>query len=242
MEEHLEEAHQPGVVDLDAGDPDVTHGDRLGQALEYRKVHVDVQQLSLKAHEAVRRGDQLVTERRQHRKALLESEIVEAIDADLHPKERAEFLVDPGDEAFAIDAQHKVAVIDFLEHRVQLPAHALVLAHAEDLGHHVSGQAEDAQLAGPLEEVMNRKGPSKHKIPAVLDLIKRILAAEIDRRAIRCGKLRSHDAGPIVEAFPNDRRTEPIRGGLQFRHIAVRNALSSRRTVTPARCNSAAMK
>jgi hypothetical protein len=48
-------------------------------------------------------------------------------------------LVEDGDQALAIHPQDVMAMIDFLQHGVQLPAHAHVLPDAEDLRDRVGG-------------------------------------------------------------------------------------------------------
>ncbi len=78
-----------------------------------------------------------------------------------------------------------MAMVEFLQHRVQLAAQPLVLPHAEDLSDHVGGQSEHAQLARALEDLVDREVPAKHEVPTVLDLIQRVLASQIDGRPIR---------------------------------------------------------
>jgi hypothetical protein len=57
VEQHLQEPDDPGVVDLDAGIPHRTDGDRQGQPLEQREIHREVEALRLEVGKAV--GDDL---------------------------------------------------------------------------------------------------------------------------------------------------------------------------------------
>src|SRR5207245_9661904 len=109
-----------------------------------------------------------------------------------------------------------MTVIHLLQHGVQVAAHALLLAHAEDLGDDVRGQAEDAQLAGALEQLVNRDRAAEHEIPTVLDLVEGVGSPQIDRRAVAGGKLRADAAGPVLQAFADVRWTESIRGGMEM--------------------------
>jgi hypothetical protein len=74
--------------------------------LEQREVHVDVEEVRFHAGEPIGRRDQCLAERGQIVEALIESEVFEPIDADLHAEECAELFVHPRDQAFAMDAQH----------------------------------------------------------------------------------------------------------------------------------------
>jgi hypothetical protein len=57
MQEHLEETHDPRLVDLEAGVTDRADADRTGEAMDEREVDVDVEPLGPVTGEAV--GDRL---------------------------------------------------------------------------------------------------------------------------------------------------------------------------------------
>jgi hypothetical protein len=59
MQEDFEQADDAGVVDLDPGIADRADGDRQGEALQQRKVDVDIEPLRLEAGKAI--GDGLET-------------------------------------------------------------------------------------------------------------------------------------------------------------------------------------
>src|ERR1700757_2258622 len=59
MQEDFEQADDAGVVDLDPGIADRADGDRQGEALQQRKVDVDIEPLRLEAGKAI--GDGLKT-------------------------------------------------------------------------------------------------------------------------------------------------------------------------------------
>jgi hypothetical protein len=50
-----------------------------------------------------------------------------------------------------------------------------VLAHTEDLGNLIGGQAEDPQFGGALKDLVDGKITPEDEIKSVLDLIQRIL-------------------------------------------------------------------
>ena len=51
---------------------------------------------------------------------------------------------------------------------------------------------------------------------AVLDLVDRVVTAQVDSLAVFGRELRSHDEGPVVELFLNLLRVEAVGGGLQL--------------------------
>ena len=59
VQEDLQKADDPGVVDLDAGISHGTDGDRQGEALKQGKVHMDIEAFGLESGETV--GDDLET-------------------------------------------------------------------------------------------------------------------------------------------------------------------------------------
>jgi len=110
----------------------------------------------------------------------VQAEVFQAIDANLDPEERAELFVHPSHQALAVDAKHVVAVVEFLQHRVQLAAEPLVFSHAKDLGNDIRRQAEDPQFARALEDLVNREVPAEDEISTQFDLIQRVRAPQID--------------------------------------------------------------
>ena len=64
-----------------------------------------------------------------------------------------------------------MAMIGSLQHAAQLAADAPVQAPAEDLGDAVGGQAQQTQIAGALEQLMDGEVASEDQVAAVFDLL-----------------------------------------------------------------------
>jgi hypothetical protein len=58
----------------------------------------------------------------------VEAEILESVDTDFQAEEGRELFLQARHQAFAIDPQDMMAMIDLFQHAVQLAAHSLVLA------------------------------------------------------------------------------------------------------------------
>lgn len=98
---------------------------------------------------------------------------------------------------------------------MQLAAQSLVFPDTEDLGDHIGRQAEDSELAGALEDLVNREMAAKHQIPAVLNLVEGVRSAQLDRRPLLLGELRPEHQRPVVEPLANDLGVEPVGRRLQ---------------------------
>src|ERR1700730_6647973 len=96
-----------------------------------------------------------------------------------------------------------MAMVEFLQHRVQFAAEPLVFADAEDLRDDVRRQPEHPQLTRALEELVDRKMPAKHEIPTVLYLVQGVGAAQADRRPVFLRELRPEHHGPVLEPLSN---------------------------------------
>jgi hypothetical protein len=108
---------------------------------------------------------------------LIESQVFQSVDADLDPQEGAEFLIHAGHELFAVDPHHMMTMVELLQNAMELASQPLGDTHSEDVGHLVGGQAEQAYFAGPFENLMDWKVPFEDEVPAVFDLIDRVLSA-----------------------------------------------------------------
>jgi hypothetical protein len=219
MEQDLHQPEEAGVVDLDARNLGGRRRDGFGQSLEDREIHVDVEEVGLDPGEPIGDGDESCPERREVLQPFVQAEIFEAIDADLDTQERAKLFVHPRHEALAVDAQHVVSVVDFLQHGVQLATEPLVFPDAKDLRDRIRGQAEDPELARALEDLVDREVAAEDDIAAQLDLVERVGAAEIDRGALLLRELWADDEGPVVESLPDDLGIESVGRGLQRGHI-----------------------
>jgi hypothetical protein len=63
-----------------------------------------------------------------------------------------------------------MAVLDLIDHRGELPLQPLVQPDAEDLADAVPRQAPQADLAAPLEDLVNGEVTFEDEVPAVFDL------------------------------------------------------------------------
>jgi hypothetical protein len=104
--------------------------------------------------------------------------------------------------------------VEPFQHAVQLAAHPLVLADAEDLGDFVGGEAEYSQLTGALEDLVDGEMAPEDEVAAVLDLIQRVGAPQVDSHPVLGGKLGSQHPGPVIQARADDLGAEAISGGL----------------------------
>ena len=96
----------------------------------------------LEAGQAIGNRDQLLPQRVQILQPFVQAQILEPVDADLQAEEGGELFVHARHQAFAVDPQHMMAVVELFQHAVQLAANSLVLADAEDLGDLVGGEAK----------------------------------------------------------------------------------------------------
>ena len=204
LQEHFHHAEHAGVVNLDAGDLGAPARDGEGQPLEQREVDVHVQGLGLKGGETVGDGRQRVAHGLEVLQALVQPEIPEVVAQGFHPQEGRELLVHPQDGVLRVAAQHVMAVLDLLEHAAQLAAQALVEAEPEQVCERVGGEAEQAEVTGALEQRVDGEVAPEDDIAAVLDLLERVVAAQVDGLAVLGGKLRADHPGPVVQALADD--------------------------------------
>jgi len=79
MQEDFEQADDAGVVDLDPGIADRADGDRQGEALQQRKVDVDIEPLRLEAGKAIGDGLETLADGIEMVQSLFETEIGEVV-------------------------------------------------------------------------------------------------------------------------------------------------------------------
>src|SRR5579859_5249149 len=91
--------------------------------------------------------------------------------------------------------------------------------HAEDLANPVGRQPPQADFAASLKDFVNGEVALENEIATVLDLRDGVEARQVYPVAFFLGELWSQDQGPVIELFANGRRTEPVSGCLQSRHI-----------------------
>ena len=93
MQEDLEEADEAGIVDLDAGVAHGADGNRQGEALEERKVDVDVEPLRPETGKTGGDGLEALADGVEMIEALFEMEIGEVVGDELVAQEGGELFV-----------------------------------------------------------------------------------------------------------------------------------------------------
>jgi len=105
-----------------------------------------------------------------------------------------------------------MAMFHPFQHGRQLPRHAPMQAEAEHVGQLVGSEAEQSQVAGTLEEVMNGEIASEHVVATVFDLLQGVVTIQVDGGSVFLRKLRAHDPSPVVQLFANNRRAQTVGG------------------------------
>src|SRR5262252_4689510 len=217
-----EDFHQPDdarLVDLDAGITHRADGNRQGNALQQRKVPVNVEPLGLVRGEAAGNGLELLPDRIEILQALLETEVPEVVGAELIAQERCELLVLLQERVLEVGAIDMVAVLDLLDDGGELAGDLAMQALPEDLGDLVGCQPPQPQLTASLEQLVDGKVLLEDEVTAVFDLRDRIEAREIDLLALLGRELRPQDQGPIVKPLADDRGAQFVGGPLQGANI-----------------------
>ena len=62
-------------------------------------------------------------------------------------------------------------MVEFFQHAMQLATDPFVLADTKDLGDLFGGESKHSQLAGALEDLVDRRIPPEDEIAAVLYLV-----------------------------------------------------------------------
>ena len=171
VQQHFHQPNYAGVVYFDAGDFGFTGNNGEREPLKQRKVHVNVQRFRLETSKAIGNGDESLAHCFQVVQPFFETQVFETIDADLQAKEGRELFVHAANQAFAVNPQHMMTVVQFVEETVELAAHSPGHANAEDSGHLVGGQTEQAHLAGALEYFVDREVAPEDEVPAVFNLV-----------------------------------------------------------------------
>ena len=115
-----------------------------------------VEEGCLDAHQAIGHRDEFLAERRQLLQAFVQAEILESVDADLDPQERAELLTRARHEALAVEAEHVMSMVELLQHsRETTSMKAFILDRYGSAGRVHVGDMPDPQLRedDPLVQV-----------------------------------------------------------------------------------------
>src|SRR5712672_4616399 len=141
MQEDFKEADDARVVDLDAGIADRADGDRQGEALQQRKVDMDIEPLRLEAGKAGGDGLEPLADGIEMVQSLLEAEVGEVVGDQLVAQEGGELFVLFEEGVLEVGAEDVMAVLNAIDDGGQLAADPAVQAGAEDLSDFVCSQA-----------------------------------------------------------------------------------------------------
>src|ERR1700720_4731208 len=141
MQEDFEQADDAGVVDLDPGIAHRADGDRQSEALQQRKVDVDIEPLRLEAGKAVGDGLETLADGIEMVQSLFEAEVGEVVGDQLVAQEGGKLFVLLQEGVLEVGAEDMMAVLDAVDDGGQLAAHPAVQTGAEDLSDFVCSQA-----------------------------------------------------------------------------------------------------
>jgi hypothetical protein len=85
----------------------------------------------------------------------------------------------------------------------------------------VGGHLSEAELAGPLEELVDGEASLEDEVATVFDLLEEVTPAQGHRLALTPGELGAEHQRPVVEPIPNDGRAEAIGGQVAVDDYAV---------------------
>src|SRR5256714_14715484 len=141
MQEDFEQADNAGLVDLDAGIAHRADGDRQGEALQQRKVDMDIEPLRLEAGKAIGDGLEALADGIEVVQSLFEAEVGEGVGDQLVSQEGRELFVLFEEGVLEVGAEDVMAVLNAIDDGGQLAAHPAVDTGAEDLSDFVCSQA-----------------------------------------------------------------------------------------------------
>ena len=141
MQEDFEQADDAGIVDLDPGIADRADGDRQGEALQQRKVDMDIEPLRLEAGKAIGDGLETLADGIEMVQSLFEPEVGEVVGDQLVAQEGGELFVLFEEGVLEVGAEDVMAVLNAIDDGGQLAAHPAVQTGAEDLRDFVCSQA-----------------------------------------------------------------------------------------------------
>ena len=169
VEQDFHEPDHAQVVNLDAGHLGAADLNRERQALEEREVHVNVEPLCLRVGEMVGEGEKLLAHRVQMVEPFLQLEVAEVVGAELVAQERAKLLVLAEEAVLAVDAEDMMPLFQLVEGGMQLPLEPFGQAQAKQLGDLLGGEQPEPELAGALEDLVDREAPLEDEVAAVLE-------------------------------------------------------------------------
>ena len=216
MQQRFHQADHAGVVNLDPGDLGASGGDGQGEALKQWEIDMDVERGGLEPGEAIGHcGEGLAYHVEVVEATCRSPKSVSRLLKTFEPQKRGAFIVHPEHGALGAGAEDVVAMLDVLQERLQFAAEPFGEPEPEDLRDFSERQPKQADEQERSKSLWIGRMATKDEVPAVLDLLKRVMPTEVDRGTIFLGKFRADGPGPVLEALANDRRAEAVGGGLQ---------------------------
>jgi len=126
VQEHLQQADDPGVMEFDSGIADRTDSHGQSQPLQQGKVHRDMEAWSLETGEAVRDDLKPVPHGVEMIKPFLQAEVPQIVGAQFVAQEAGELLVPLEEGVFPVGAEDMMAVFDRIDDRDQFSAEPLM--------------------------------------------------------------------------------------------------------------------
>src|SRR5205823_511329 len=111
---------------LDPGIADRADGDRQGEALQQRKVNVDIEPLRLEAGKAIGDGLEALADANEMVQSLFELEVGEVVGDQLVAQEGGELFVLFEEGVFEVGAEDVMTVLNAIDDCGQLAAHPAV--------------------------------------------------------------------------------------------------------------------
>src|ERR1700674_1417971 len=176
VQEDFKQADDARVVDLDPGIADRADGDWQGEALQQRKVDMDIEPLRLEAGKAIGDGLETLADGIEMVQSLFEPEVGEVVGDQLVAQEGGELFVLFEEGVLEVGAEDVMAVLNAIDDGGQLAADPAVQAGAEDLSAFVCSQGPYSELAAALEQFVDGKVALDDEVAAMLDLGDRIKA------------------------------------------------------------------
>ena len=174
MQENLKKPDDPHIMDFDAGIANRADGDGQGDPLQQRKVHMDVQALSLETGEAIRNGLESLADGVEMIEAFLQTEVAQVIGTEFNAQVAGELFVLLEEGVFPVRPENMMPVLNLIDHRREFSAQPLIQPDTENLADAVCRQPPQADLAASLEDFVDGEVALEDEVPAVLDLRDRI--------------------------------------------------------------------
>src|ERR1700739_4133383 len=111
VEENLHQADHAGVLDRDARHTGPACGNGQRQALKQGEINVDIERFRLEGRKAVGDGGELLPNRLEILKRLLQPEVLEVVAQCFQAQEGCELLVHAQDGVAATGAENMMAVV-----------------------------------------------------------------------------------------------------------------------------------